>query len=699
MAIWLKKTIDVMHLAKDTMRGQYNQTQINTIINTLATFGPNGIALPIPLNDPADYPSPQPAAGYTEKWLIPIRANGLKVDWRGAFIDFEGIYDKPRATPTGTPSRALGVAANVIAGTDTTSYLALIAEWLRDHVDWLEAGDWFGPNPEPENQGVGAGTSNMFSSHAVLKQWLLDIKTVADHVLENELGFEHEEIITGMTSINGGTIEVGQVTNLSQNGRVNIDHYIPSGTYSASLDTIHTNAGVDEIYIGEYGTTGGVGAPATDLARSQMIDSDFSTFEAKEYIKGVCYWQAVGGSPTATERILDGENNFIPYPLSQGIIQSYFIEPEEPEPPEPPPPTPTPSNPEIFPQSSIPRYQILIRDKEGNTIGEVNNWFNLRFTGRHNNFGNCTFELPATSPDLTRLVSSRRYETLILRNGQIVWSGEQARRDGVLEANSPQMITITSYTFEEQLNHMLTQDFIRFDPEVDQGEILKQLVDYAQSLPSGNLGFTFAPIIPTQPRIREYARYEILTAFINMSNVIGGPDFWIDSDKVIHIVENRGSDLSKQVILEFGTNLLRARISEDFSSPINEAIVLGSGFGAEQQVGGYLDTETRDTYGLRRKVVSEIDVTDIENLNGKGQLLVNKNKTALVTINTTQLPNSKPQFGSISIGDTIGIRIREGIFNINTPFRIYGYEVTIGQNGEENVAYTIARSEEEAGII
>src|SRR5690606_13322191 len=140
------------------------------------------------------------------------------------------------------------------------------------------------------------------------------------------------------------------------------------------------------------------------------------------------------------------------------------------------------------------------------------------------------------------------------------------------EADTPNLVTVTSYEFFEMLNSMYSPSFIRYD-HVDQGAILKDLVDQRQLLTNGELGLTFAPITPTKDRDREYENYNIMEAYRNMSNVIDGPDFWIDEDKVIHIVGYRGGDKSKQNIFEYGVNILSCSISENFSTPTNQAIM------------------------------------------------------------------------------------------------------------------------------
>lgn len=682
-----------MHLTKDTMRGQLSTVQIQAVVSALSTLHITHIEITCPLDDDADYPAPQPTAGYVQKWVNAIRANNLKVYWRGCWLDFEGIYDKPRATPTGSPSRALGTYANVINGTDTSSFSYKSWNWIKTHGSWFQAGDAFGLNPEPENQGVGAGPSNMFSSHAVLGQWMVDLYKLANDAFENTLGYDPGQILTGMQSINGGTVETNQVgaSFWTQIGRVCIDHYIPSGTYSTSLDNISANSGGVDMYIGEYGTTGGVGSPSTDAQRAAMIDADFATFASKSYFKGVNYWQAVGGSPTATERIMS-DSYTLDQPLSSDMISSYYLaqtpvapDPEpEPEPEPEPPATSTPTA-----RRSV-RHQILIKDKSGVAIGEISNWFNLKFSDRLNDYGQATFDVPIDSSDAIRLISLRRYEVDILEDGVIVWSGEQVNADVTVIADDANLVTITCYTYLEMLNARYTPLFVRYDPAIDQALILKALVDDSQAKPAGDLGFTFGPITPTQPRIREYKLDNIMECYINMSNVINGIDFWIDSDKVIHTGSpRRGVDKSNQFGFEWKVNILRLQVSDNFSSPANTAYAIGSSEG-EEIVASYVDTQARSTYKLREQTVSAIDVSEGDTLEGKAEDLVNSNKRQRRTIKVSQIPNTTPRLQDLDLGDYINTKFKKGRYDIDSPFRVLGYECSVGQVGESNIQWILS---------
>lgn len=337
----------------------------------------------------------------------------------------------------------------------------------------------------------------------------------------------------------------------------------------------------------------------------------------------------------------------------------------------------------------LPNYQIVVRDKNGNELGEFTEWNNLRFNDVLNNYGTCEFGVPVTSDELAGLVSMRRYETLIKKDGEVIWSGEQANRYGSLTANGTNRVTIVSHTFFEGLNSMFTDAFIRYE-QVDQGAILKDLIDTFQAKEGGDLGYTFGDYITGKLRDREYEWYNLYDAFTNMANVIDGPDIYINSNKVINIVSHKGVNRSKQIILEWGTNIRNISIKEDFSTPCNEAIVLGSGFGSEQKYAVVTNPVTRDIYGLRQQRSSEIDVSINETLIAKANALIAKYKQPLMTLEIEQLPGTSPVFGSVLLGDTLRVRINEGIYNIDSNWRIYGFDVGIGELGEEYIKYTLA---------
>lgn len=340
---------------------------------------------------------------------------------------------------------------------------------------------------------------------------------------------------------------------------------------------------------------------------------------------------------------------------------------------------------------TAPRHQIIVKDKAGNIIGEISDWFNLTFSDQQNSYGQCSFDIPIDSSDAINLISLRRYEVDIVQDGKSVWSGEQVNADVTIQADDANLVTITCYTYVEMLNARYTPQDVRYD-QIDQALILKALVEDSQDLTDGYLGFTFADITPTMDRDREYKLDNIMEAFTNMSNVINGIDFWIDNNKVIHFgTPRRGSDRSNQFGFQWKVNVSQMQISDNFASPANTAYAIGTEpDGVTPLIIPFADTAARETYKLREQTVSSIDVSESDTLIGKAEDLVNTNKKQVRTIRLTQIPNTTPRLTDLNIGDSINVKIKKGRYDIDAPFRIQGYECSIGDVGESNVTWILA---------
>jgi len=159
MGNWDIKSIDLMHQTKDTMRSQVSEANMATITAAVKDMGATHAGVSFPLDEYDEYEAPQPSSGYGLKWLNAIRAAGLKVYWRNTWLNFDGIYDSAKITPTSTPSIALGTAAGVLTGTDTSSYLYKCYNFIKTHSSWFASGDAWGVMPEPENQSIRGETN------------------------------------------------------------------------------------------------------------------------------------------------------------------------------------------------------------------------------------------------------------------------------------------------------------------------------------------------------------------------------------------------------------------------------------------------------------------------------------------------------------------------------------------------------------
>lgn len=337
-----------------------------------------------------------------------------------------------------------------------------------------------------------------------------------------------------------------------------------------------------------------------------------------------------------------------------------------------------------------PRYIIKVNSKDGTLLGEFENYHNLKFGKKLNNFGQASFDLPVNDGKLSFLTALRSYEVQIFRDNDRRWAGEQFHRMVTLVGgDAPELVTVRAYTFLELLNHRHSGPNDRFD-NVDAGAIFQSLVTTTNT--EDPTGITVGTVESTVPRDRTYNNKNIMQAGIELTQVLNGFDLEVTDEKVLNIYERKGLDLSSNIVFEYGTNIEPVTIEEDFSSPVNKAIVLGAGSGSAQTIVEVTDTDSVAAIGLREGRVSATDVSDIDNLTDKGEEEVRIRKQPIQIITFDQMPNTFPEFGAIDLGDSVRVKIKKGIYNIDAVYRVYGYEVKVGENGEEFVRYQLSNA-------
>lgn len=336
------------------------------------------------------------------------------------------------------------------------------------------------------------------------------------------------------------------------------------------------------------------------------------------------------------------------------------------------------------------RYTIEVRDKDGTKLGQFLNWKSLRFDKKLNSYGECSFDVPVTDDALRTLTALRRYQVFVYRDNVIVWAGEQAVRSSSLSAASDNLVTITCYDWLEQLNHRYTGANDRYSA-TDAGAIAWDLIDTTQGATNGDYGITQGTIETTTPRDRSYQNKNIMEAIIQLSEVEGGFDFEITHGKVFNVYERKGRDLSGAQVFDWASNIEEVRLlTEDFSRPANEAIVLGAGFGSSQLRRVRSDTSSQAVILLRQQRANEVDVSETGTLDAKGDALIAKWKKPILSLVFAQMPNTLPTIGTLELGDTVKVRIKEGIYDIENGMRIFGWNVSIDDRGKESIIWEVA---------
>lgn len=322
-------------------------------------------------------------------------------------------------------------------------------------------------------------------------------------------------------------------------------------------------------------------------------------------------------------------------------------------------------------------------DKSNFFIGEINNFKNLYFNKRLNNYGTCRFDILVDDTEANALISLCEYSVYIYKvtsSGDVlVWSGEQRRRTGDLKENHDDWCTIYCYDWLYALKDRYTAQTVTYT-DVDAGLIFWNAINTSQLKTNGNLGITKGTIANTQNRDRTYNNKQLLELGIELSDVIGGFDFEITDDKVFNVYTVKGDDLTDSLILEYGRNLQNVSIDEDFTTPCNNAIVLGEVIDETELTRvDRPDTTTQAKYKLREMVLSADNVIDEDTLNAKGDAMLYKYKEPLIKI-TFEVIRGMIDVTQFSLGDLIRLIIKKGCYNIDSTYRIF--EWTVGHEND-----------------
>ncbi len=206
-----------------------------------------------------------------------------------------------------------------------------------------------------------------------------------------------------------------------------------------------------------------------------------------------------------------------------------------------------------------------------------------------------------------------------------------------------------------------------------------------------DFGITKGTIEATVDRDRTYYNDNIMEKIIQLSNVLSGFDFEIDNNKVFNVYSVKGVDKTNDVILEYGVNIATVKLVEDFVRPINKAIVLGQ---STEDLENLVRIERNDTglqaeYKVREGLLSEMDVSETDTMNDKGDAMIRKFGTPLIKVDIDMASVQTPNITQFSLGDAIRLIIKSGVYNIDEDYRVFEWNVTFDSNNVETLSLTL----------
>lgn len=282
------QSIDAMKDTKDAICGQRPLDWINKWLDKAVELGANYVAI----STPYDNPSCGDALAYTKTWVKAIRAHNMHVWHRHMPLSFEGIYS--------------------VNKNNSSNYLDMISNYIKNNPDIFENGDIFTPIPEPQNGGIQgitycANSICQFTSAADFNQWLRDAMTTSQQAFQSinksiKIGYFGFDGFVAWGDKNPDWHGILEDSTVSQMGNITIDHYPETvgETMDQALTALQAKYPTTPIVIGEYGTVNG-----------QNVDQevqDTMTAAKNHNIVGFNYWQ-FGPSGSGEQLINDDFSN------------------------------------------------------------------------------------------------------------------------------------------------------------------------------------------------------------------------------------------------------------------------------------------------------------------------------------------------------------------------------------------------------
>lgn len=339
-------------------------------------------------------------------------------------------------------------------------------------------------------------------------------------------------------------------------------------------------------------------------------------------------------------------------------------------------------------------YRIKVKNGTGTLIGEFDVFRNLKINKRLNNYGTCSFEIPVNDSKANTLVALRVYTVWVYREEDgtslLVWAGEMATRTGKLDGDGNNWITINCYDWLEQLASRYTVAEKEYT-NTDAGAIAWDLIDTTQNDGSyGDFGITEGTIEATVNLDRIYHNQKIMDAIIELSNREDGFDFELTHTKVFNVSALIGTDKTATVVLEYGRNIQGGTILEDFTSITNRAIVLGEAIGEDTLQRVEVDSASLQAiYKLRENQVSQMEEAELDSFTGKGEAFNNKYGQPLFNVDITMKKNAGVSIDDFSIGDSIKLKVTNGLYNINEDFRVFEWTVDYLADNTEQLSLVL----------
>lgn len=292
-------------------------------------------------------------------------------------------------------------------------------------------------------------------------------------------------------------------------------------------------------------------------------------------------------------------------------------------------------------------------------------------------------------------------ELWVLRDGVVIWGGIIWTVKASVENRR---LTIGGQDHWSYFSHRLF-DKRQTWTNIEQFTIVKNVLDYAQSKPNGDIGLvvptaTASGVTRTQRVYRnEYRRVaDVITELAELEN---GFDFTIDYSgdiqsgftKTFSIATRRGRRLANTTFA-IGKNVELLSYDEDGTSMANTVVAIGAGQGSQMRRSVATDATQFATFPLLETVFTHksLQTTALVNALAAEEL---KRRTEAPRSVGVKVVSEDPDahIGSFIAGDDVKVHCDYGWLNIDEYMRIMSYDVTIDAAGKETIDVKLTQVE------
>ena len=321
-------------------------------------------------------------------------------------------------------------------------------------------------------------------------------------------------------------------------------------------------------------------------------------------------------------------------------------------------------------------YHLVVKDINGNTIGEFDHFSNLRYKNVLNREGDCSFDIDLKDDKATgAFIGLGVRDVYIYRNDDIVWGGRMWNYNGKVPRGDCN-ITITLSGFLKMLKKRAVFTKQSYTA-IDAGQLCWNLIAASQALTYGNMGITQGSLDLTYTLDEDIEYQTLYDELLKLSGTSPGFDFEITQTKVFNTYIRKGTDKSDTVIFNLDKNIDDLQFSADFENIANQVCVQGPGYGEAMTTSTRSNTDLQASYGLLQKIIPFKNAADQDQLDAYGDQDLILHGLPQRQYNITNTPGIEPDLIDLQPGDWVRVQAEYGNFvSLYDVVRIASVEVT-----------------------